>query len=99
MKQLSNQGIAADAIHADKNQGARQRALAAFDRGRIKVLVATDIVARGIDVEGNFPRYQLRPAQRQGELCAPDRPHGPGRGGRHRPVVLRGGGSGDLAEH
>ena len=52
MKQLSNQGIAADAIHADKNQGARQRALAAFDRGRIKVLVATDIVARGIDVEG-----------------------------------------------
>ena len=52
MKQLSNQGIAAAAIHADKNQGARQRALAAFDRGRIKVLVATDIVARGIDVEG-----------------------------------------------
>ena len=52
MKQLSNQGIAAAAIHADKNQGARQRALEAFDRGRIKVLVATDIVARGIDVEG-----------------------------------------------
>ena len=51
-KQLSSQGIAADAIHADKNQSARQRALAAFDRGRIKVLVATDIVARGIDVEG-----------------------------------------------
>ena len=52
MKQLSNQGIRADAIHADKTQGARQRALAQFDRGRIKVLVATDIVARGIDVEG-----------------------------------------------
>ena len=52
MKQLSNQGIRADAIHADKTQGARQRALAGFDRGRIKVLVATDIVARGIDVEG-----------------------------------------------
>ena len=52
MKQLTGQGIAADAIHADKNQGARQRALAAFDRGRIRVLVATDIVARGIDVEG-----------------------------------------------
>ena len=52
MKQLSGQGIAADAIHADKNQGARQRALAAFDRGRVKVLVATDIVARGIDVDG-----------------------------------------------
>ena len=52
MKQLSKQGIRADAIHADKTQGARQRALAQFDRGRIKVLVATDIVARGIDVEG-----------------------------------------------
>ena len=52
MKQLCSQGIAADAIHADKTQGARQRALTAFDRGRIKVLVATDIVARGIDVEG-----------------------------------------------
>ena len=52
MQQLSKQGIRADAIHADKTQGARQRALAQFDRGRIKVLVATDIVARGIDVEG-----------------------------------------------
>ncbi len=52
MKQLIGKGIAADAIHADKNQGARQRALAAFDRGRVKVLVATDIVARGIDVDG-----------------------------------------------
>jgi len=51
-RQLSNNGISADAIHSNKSQNARQRALAAFDRGRIKVLVATDIVARGIDVEG-----------------------------------------------
>jgi ATP-dependent RNA helicase RhlE len=52
MRQLANAGISADSIHSNKNQKERQRALAAFDRGRIKVLVATDIVARGIDVEG-----------------------------------------------
>ena len=51
-KQLLKAGIKADAIHSNKSQTARQRALSAFDRGRIKVLVATDIAARGIDVEG-----------------------------------------------
>ena len=51
-EQLSKQGISADSIHSNKSQNARQRALANFDRGRVKVLVATDIVARGIDVEG-----------------------------------------------
>ena len=51
-KQLSRQGISADTIHSNKSQGARQRALSAFHRGRIKVLVGTDVVARGIDVEG-----------------------------------------------
>ncbi len=51
-KLLSHGGISADAIHSNKNQKERQRALAAFDRGKIKVLVATDIVARGIDVAG-----------------------------------------------
>jgi ATP-dependent RNA helicase RhlE len=52
MQQLSNAGISVDAIHSNKSQNARQRALEDFDRGRIRVLVATDIVARGIDVEG-----------------------------------------------
>ncbi len=51
-KQLTHHGISTDAIHSNKSQVARQRALSAFDRGRIKVLVATDIVARGIDVDG-----------------------------------------------
>ncbi len=51
MRQLTNSGINADAIHSNKSQSARQRALAAFDQGRVKVLIATDIVARGIDVE------------------------------------------------
>ena len=51
-RDLSKQGIAVDAIHSNKTQSARQRALADFHRGRIKVLVGTDIIARGIDVDG-----------------------------------------------
>ncbi|MBI4472413.1 MAG: DEAD/DEAH box helicase [Acidobacteria bacterium] len=52
MRHLSRNGISADAIHSNKSQNGRQRSLAAFDKGRITVLVATDIVARGIDVDG-----------------------------------------------
>ena len=51
-QQLSKQGISADSIHSNKSQSARQQALAQFEQGRVKVLVATDIVARGIDVDG-----------------------------------------------
>ncbi len=51
-RQLSRNGIPASSIHSNKSQVARQRALAAFDRGKVRVLVATDIVARGIDVDG-----------------------------------------------
>ena len=49
---LDKQGIAADAIHGNKSQGARQRALKRFRAGDARVLVATDIAARGIDVDG-----------------------------------------------
>lgn len=52
VRQLERKGIPAEAIHSNKSQNARQSALAAFDRGRTRVLVATDIVSRGIDVEG-----------------------------------------------
>ncbi|RYY41032.1 MAG: DEAD/DEAH box helicase [Chitinophagaceae bacterium] len=50
-KNLKKVGIRADAIHGDKSQGARQNALASFKEGKLKVLVATDIAARGIDVD------------------------------------------------
>ncbi len=50
-KQLAKCGIAAEAIHGNKSQGARQRALARFRAGAVRVLVATDIAARGIDVD------------------------------------------------
>ena len=45
-------GLAAAAIHGNKSQGQRERALAQFKNGSVKVLVATDIAARGIDVDG-----------------------------------------------
>ncbi|MBX9828736.1 MAG: DEAD/DEAH box helicase [Xanthobacteraceae bacterium] len=49
---LNKDGIAADAIHGNKSQNQRLRALGAFRDGRVRTLVATDIAARGIDVEG-----------------------------------------------
>ncbi|SDU03990.1 ATP-dependent RNA helicase RhlE [Verrucomicrobium sp. GAS474] len=49
---LAIDGIKADAIHGNKSQGARQRALENFRDGKVRVLVATDIAARGIDVKG-----------------------------------------------
>ena len=48
---LTKAGIHAEAIHGNKSQTARQNALSNFKNGRIRVLVATDIAARGIDVE------------------------------------------------
>ena len=50
-KQLEQDGLSAAAIHGNKSQGARTRALADFKRGDIRVLVATDIAARGLDIE------------------------------------------------
>ncbi len=50
-KQLNEAGIRAEAIHGNKSQGARQRALSNFKSRKTRVLVATDIAARGIDVE------------------------------------------------
>jgi ATP-dependent RNA helicase RhlE len=49
-KHLSQDGMQAMAIHGDKSQGARTRALAEFKEGKVRVLVATDIAARGIDI-------------------------------------------------
>ena len=51
VKDLVKAGISAEAIHGNKSQNARQRALSNFKESRIRVLVATDIAARGIDVE------------------------------------------------
>ena len=51
-KKLLNVGIRAVAIHGNKSQNARERALADFRRNKVTVLVATDVAARGIDIDG-----------------------------------------------
>lgn len=50
-RQLGDEGILAAAIHGNKSQGARTKALAKFKQGEINVLVATDIAARGLDID------------------------------------------------
>ena len=52
VRELARAGIGAMAIHGNKSQNARQNALGSFKDGRIRVLVATDIAARGIDITG-----------------------------------------------
>jgi superfamily II DNA/RNA helicase len=50
--ELTNRGFQADAMHGDKSQGQRQAALRKFRDSHVKILVATDVAARGIDVDG-----------------------------------------------
>ena len=61
VEHLERAGIPAQAIHGNKSQGQRERALGAFKNGNCRVLVATDIAARGIDVDavGHVINYDL----------------------------------------
>ncbi len=52
VRQLEHEGISATAMHADKTQAQRTKALADFKHGKIRVLVATDIAQRGLDING-----------------------------------------------
>jgi ATP-dependent RNA helicase RhlE len=52
VKSLHHAGLSAEAIHGNKSQNQRERVLGAFRSGKLRTLVATDIAARGIDVEG-----------------------------------------------
>jgi len=60
-EQLLQDGISTTAIHGNKSQGARTRALADFKSGKVRVLVATDIAARGLDIDGlpHVVNYEL----------------------------------------
>jgi ATP-dependent RNA helicase RhlE len=52
VRALTKAGLAAEAIHGNKSQNQRERVLAAFRAGRVRTLIATDIAARGIDIDG-----------------------------------------------
>jgi ATP-dependent RNA helicase RhlE len=52
VKRLAGEGVRAVAMHGNKTQGQRERALAQFEAGKVDTLVATDVAARGIDVSG-----------------------------------------------
>jgi len=86
---LAKRHISAEAIHGNKSQSARQRALENFRAGKIRVLVATDIAARGIDIDGithviNFdlPNVPESYVHRIGRTARAGRR-------RHRHLVLR----------
>jgi ATP-dependent RNA helicase RhlE len=78
-EQLNRAGIEAMAIHGNKSQGARTRALAGFKDGRVRVLVATDIAARGLDISRlphvvnyelpNVPEDYVHRIGRTGRAC------------------------------
>ena len=51
-EKLGRSGITADAIHGNKSQGARTRALSLFKSGRVRALVATEVASRGLDIDG-----------------------------------------------
>ena len=76
---LERDGITAAALHGNKSQNARTRALADFKNGAVRALVATDIAARGIDIDAAAARRQFRTAERRRGLCASHRPHRPRR--------------------
>ena len=52
VKRLASNGVQAVAMHGNKSQNQRERSLASFDSGKVDALVATDVAARGIDVDG-----------------------------------------------
>ncbi len=52
VRHLEDAGFTADALHADKTQAQREQALAKFKAGQVKILVATDIAQRGLDISG-----------------------------------------------
>jgi hypothetical protein len=90
-KHLKAGGFGAVAIHGDKTQGARKQALADFTRGRAPILVATDLAARGIDVDGisHVINYDM-PVDAEGYVHRIGRTARAGRE-RRRAVLLRGG--------
>ena len=84
VKRLRSRDVVSVAMHGDKSQRQREKALARFENGDVATLIATDVAARGIDVDDITHVDQLRHARRPRHLRAPHRPHRPRRAHRHR---------------
>ena len=81
---IADRGVNARALHGGMSQHARTRTMAEFKEGKIDVLVATDVAARGIHVDDISARRPRRPAGGPQGLPAPRRPHRPRRCHRSR---------------
>ena len=80
-RRLAAAGVKCTALHADRTQDQRRQAVEGFRGGRYKVLVATDIAARGLDIDGIHTVINYEVPDSPDALRAPRRPHGPrGRG-------------------
>jgi superfamily II DNA/RNA helicase len=86
---LIARGYAADKLHGDMTQAMRERVMNRFRQRKVEFLVATDVAARGLDVDDIEVVFQLRPAARWRGLRAPDRPHRTRREKRARNHVCR----------
>jgi ATP-dependent RNA helicase RhlE len=85
---LAKAGISAHAIHGNKSQNQRERVLSAFRKGEVLTLIATDIAARGIDVDGisHVVNFDLPNVP---ETYVQHRPHRASRSGRRRDLAVR----------
>ena len=82
VKRLRSRELEAVAMHGDKSQGQRERALARFERGEVDALIATDVAARGIDVADITHVINFDAPGGPRLLRAPGRPHRPRRAHR-----------------
>ena len=98
VKRLGNEGVEAVAMHGDKTQGQRERALARFEAGKIDTLVATDVAARGIDVRDISHVINFDPPEdREGYVHRTGRTGRAGRTG-HAVTFVGGEQAGDVAK-
>src|SRR4029453_16289597 len=89
LAKLRAHNVQSVAMHGDKTQSARERALAQFEAGRVKALVATDVAARGLDLEGVTHVINFDPPEEdKGYAHRAGRPGRAGRSGTAIPLVL-----------
>ena len=91
---LQKQGFEAEAISSDLSQIDRERVMTRMRAGQIRFLVATDVAARGIDIEGAVARLQLHVSRGARNLHSPHGANGPRRQARHGHLAHRADGSG-----